>query len=120
MLEKWDTQLIERERRRKLNLLCKTRWVEGYEAFELSLELFEKLVCWMEESKDSKELTVNQEQILNRYSALYLFPFHRSPYDILGYTKGLSIKLLGRYLEIVKAYKAPDYSIKKSRVREMK
>ena len=53
--EKWVTQLYEGERRQKLKSLCKTRWVERHEAFEVFVDLFVPLVCCLEEMKDSME-----------------------------------------------------------------
>ena len=54
-LEKWITQLCEGERRHKLKSLCKTRWVERHEAFEVFVDLLLPLVCCLEDIKDSRE-----------------------------------------------------------------
>lgn len=48
---------------------------------------------------------MNKEPMLNHFPQS--FPFIATlliTKDILGYTKGLSIKLQGRYVDIVKAY----------------
>ena len=51
-LEKWiaDT-LPDNEKRKKLKSVCKTRWVERHEAFEVFLDLFIPVVCCLEDIK---------------------------------------------------------------------
>ena len=55
LFEKWVAQLCEGEKHQKLKSLCKTRWVERHEAFEVFIDLFVPLVCCLEEMKDSVE-----------------------------------------------------------------
>jgi len=45
-LERWITDVLpDTEKRRKLKSVCKTRWVERHEAFEVFLDLFIPVVC---------------------------------------------------------------------------
>lgn len=90
-LEKWIGEVLEGERRTKLKSLCKTRWVEQHEAFEVFVDLFVPLVCCFEDIKDSGEW--NRE---TRADAQSLFlAFTRFPFiialvitkDVLAYTK---------------------------------
>ena len=111
-LEKWVTQMLEGEQRRKIKSVCKTRWVERHEAFEVFLDLFQPLVCCFEELKDSTEYnreTRNDAQSF--FLSLSRFPFIFSlvvTKEVLGYTKALSIKLQGRYVDVVRAFKDVD------------
>ena len=97
--EKWVTELYEGERRQKLKSLCKTRWVERHEAFEVFTDLFISLVCSLEEMKDSMEF--NHESHADAKSfflSLCHFPFIATltaVTEVLGYTKALSVKLQG-------------------------
>ena len=78
----------------------------------------------MEEIKDSMEF--NRESRADAKSfflTLSRFPFIATlmiTKGILGYTKGLSIKLQGRYVDIVKAYNEVEFTKLSSRVREKK
>ena len=38
--ERWIAELLPEEKRRKMKEMCKTRWVERHEAFEVFLDLF--------------------------------------------------------------------------------
>ena len=44
-LERWIHQTLEGEHHHKLKLMCKTRWVEQHEDFEVFVDLFELLIC---------------------------------------------------------------------------
>ena len=108
-LERWINETSEGERRTKLKSICKTRWVERHKAFEVFIDLFEPLVCCFEDIKDS-EGKWNRETRADAQSlflALSRFPFIISlviTKDVLAYTKALSIKLQGRYVDVVSAY----------------
>ena len=52
-LENKISVLLQGERRTKLKSICKTRWVERHEAFEVFVDLFEPLVCCFEDIKNS-------------------------------------------------------------------
>lgn len=107
-LERWIHETLEGEHRRKLKLMCKTRWVERHEAFEVFVDLFKPLVYCLEDIKDSSEW--NRDSRSDAQSlllALTRFPFIVAlviAKDVLAYTKALSVKLQGRYVDIVRAY----------------
>ena len=44
--------MIDGERRKKIKSVCKTRWVERHEAFEVFLDLYQPLVCSLEDFID--------------------------------------------------------------------
>lgn len=106
--ERWIEQKLEGERRSKLKSICKTRWVERHEAFEVFIDLFEPLICCLEDIKDSTDW--NRESRSDAQSlllALTHFPFIVAlviAKDVLAYTKALRVKLQGRYVDIVRAY----------------
>ena len=110
-LEKWVEQVLEGERRRKIKSVCKTRWVERHQAFEVFLDLYQPLVYCLEEIKDSTESEWNSETRKDAQSfflALTRFPFLISlvvTKEVHGYTKALSVKLQGRYVDVVRAYR---------------
>ena len=47
--------MLEGEQQRKIKSVCKTRWVERHEAFEVFVDLFQPLVCCLEDIKDSTD-----------------------------------------------------------------
>ena len=106
--ERWIEQKQEGERRFKLKSICKTRWVERHEAFEVFIDLLEPLICCLEDIKDSTDW--NRESRSDAQSlllALTHFPFIVAlviAKDVLAYTKALSIKLQGRFVDVVSAY----------------
>ena len=108
-LESWINETSEGEQRTKLKSICKTRWVERHEAFEVFIDLFEPLVYCFEHIKDSggewnRETRADAQSL---FLALSRFPFIISlviTKDVLAYTKALSIKLQGRYVDVVSAY----------------
>ena len=105
-----EEQVLEGERRRKIKSVCKTRWVERHQAFEVFLDLYQPLVCCLEEMKDSTSEWNNdtRKDAHSFFLALTRFPFLISlvvTKEVLGYTKALSVKLQGRYVDVVRAYK---------------
>ena len=40
MFGRMDSEVLEGEKRRKMKSVCKTRWVERHEAFEVFLDLY--------------------------------------------------------------------------------
>ena len=110
-LEKWITEVLpDSEKRRKLKSVCKTRWVERHEAFEVFFDLFLPLVCCLEEIKDANCNEWNQDtrtDAQSHFLALTRFPFIFAltvTKEVLGYTKALSVKLQARYVDVVKAF----------------
>ena len=53
--ERWIEQKLEGERRSKFKSICRTRWVERHEAFDVFIDLFEPLICCLEDIKDSTD-----------------------------------------------------------------
>ena len=107
-LEKSIGAVLDGEHRKRIKSLCKTRWVERHQAFEVFADLLQPLIFCLEEIKDSVEW--NRETRADAQSfflALTRFPFIFTlilTKDVLAYTKALSVKLQGRYVDIVKAY----------------
>ena len=53
-LEKWiHGTLLEEGKRKKLKKMCRTRWVERHEAFEIFSDLFLPVVCSLEDISHS-------------------------------------------------------------------
>ena len=111
--EKWVHQLLEGEQRKKLKSICKTRWVERHEAFEVFLDLYRPLVYCLEDIRDSNEWNHDSRtDAQSFFLALSRFPFIFAlvvTKEVLAYTKGLSIKLQGRYVDIVKAHREIEF-----------
>ena len=107
VFEKWVTELYEGEKRQKLKSLCKTRWVERHEAFEVFVDLFVPLVCCLEQIKDSRDFNRDSRaDAQSFFLSLCHFPFIAIlviATELLGYTKALSVKLQGRYVDVVRA-----------------
>ena len=65
------------------------------------VELFESLVCCIEEIKDlmefSRESRADAESFFHTLSHFHFIATLMTTKEILGYTKGLTIKLQGRY-----------------------
>jgi len=78
-LERRITDILpDTEKRRKLKSVCKTRWVERHEAFEVFLDLFIPVVCCLEAMKNASCDDWNQEtrrDTLSHFMALTRFPF---------------------------------------------
>lgn len=74
------------------------------------IDLFEPLVCCFEDIKNSAPADWNRETRSDAqalFLALTRFPFIISlviTKDVLVYTKALSVKLQGHYIDIVNAY----------------
>ena len=98
------------EQRKKLKALCRTRWVQRHEAFEVFCDLFTPTFCCFESIVHSAASDWNRETHSDAQSfllAMSQFPFivalvltHR----VLAYTKGLSVQLQGRYCDVVRAH----------------
>ncbi len=116
-LEEWIDNVLPDENRKKLKELCRTRWVERHEAFEVFLDLFLPTFSCLEAiahstSNWNRETRTDAQSLL---LALSQFPFMVSlvlSQKILAYTKGLSVKLQGRYVDVVRAYQDIE-SVKK-------
>lgn len=91
--------------------MCRTRWVERHEAFEMFSDLFLPVVCCLEKISMSSHTEWNNETRSDSQSlllALSQFSFIIAltvTQNILAYTKGLSVKLQGRYVDIARAHR---------------
>ena len=87
--------------------MCRTRWVERHKAFELFSGLFMPIISCLEAISQSTSLEWNRDSRSDAQFfllALSQFPFivglHITQ-AVLGYTKGLSIKLQGNYVMLL-------------------
>ena len=83
--------------------------MERHEAFEVFIDLFLPLVCCLEEMKDSVEFNHSSrsdaQSFLFSLCCFLLIVTLAIVTEVLQYTKALSIKLQGRYIDIVHAYR---------------
>ena len=114
-LEKWITDTLPtEEKRRKLKELCKTRWIERYDSYEVFIDLFVPIACCLEDIANLSNAEWNGETrsealsfllALSQFSLIFtLMMVH----TILASTRGLSIKLQARYMDIVCAHSDMD------------
>ena len=108
-IDELHAQNSEASKRKKLKDLCKTRWVERHDAFEAFAELYVATVSCLEGIVESSS-TWNRETVADAQShlrALTEFKFLVAliiTKNVLAYTKGLSVKLQGRYQDIIRAH----------------
>ena len=120
-LEKWIDSVLPEERRRKLKEMCRTRWIERHEAFEVFIDLFLPTVSCLEDIVHAPPSKWNRETRSDAQShllALSQFSFILTlvmTQKLLGYTKGLSVKLQGRYSDVVRAHS--DIEVVKSTLK---
>ena len=104
-------------KRKKLKELCQTRWVERHDAFEAFSELFESTVQCLEEIVEpSSRQSWNRADASSHLRALTDFKFIITlitSKNLLAYIKGLSVKLRGRWQDIVNAYSNIETVLKK-------
>ena len=60
-LEKWISQICSEEKRKCLIEMCRTRWVERLEAFDIFSDLFLPIVSCLEEMVNSTQSDWNRE-----------------------------------------------------------
>ena len=116
-LEEWIDNVLPDANHKKLKELWQTRWVEQHVAFEVFLDLFLPTFSCLEAIAHStsdwnRETRTDAQSLL---LALSQFPFMVAlvlSQKILAYTKGLSVKLQGRYVDVVRAYQDIE-SVKK-------
>ena len=120
-LEVWIDDLFPEEKRKKVKEMCRTRWVERHEAFEVFSDLFLPIVCCLEKISLSSNSEWNSDTRSDSHSfllALSQFSFIMTltaTQNVLAYTKGLSVKLQGQYVDIARAHhenNSSEYSIK--------
>ena len=110
-LEAWMDDLFPEEKRKKVKEMCRTRWVERHEAFEVFSDLFLPIVCCLEKiSLSSNTEWNNDSRSDSQFLLLALSQFSfivtlTATQNVLAYTKGLSVKLQGRYVDIARAHR---------------
>ena len=91
--------------------MCRTRWVERHEAFEVFADLFLPTVSCLEAIAGSISSQWNRTTRSDAHSlllAMSQFSFCLAlvaTQNVLAYTKGLSVKLQGRYVDVACAYR---------------
>ena len=66
-LDKWITDTLPtEEKRRKLKELCKTRWVERYDSYEVFIDLFVPIACCLEEIANSSNAIGHARTMMGR------------------------------------------------------
>ena len=110
-LEKWIDELFaQHEKRKKVKDMCRTRWIERHEAFEVFIDLFMPITCCLEEIANSSPADWNGETRSDAQSlffTIFRFSFVVAlvlTEKVLSYVKGLSVKLQGRYVDVVRAH----------------
>ena len=107
-METWIDNVVPEEKRKMLKELCPTRWVERHEAFKVFSDLFLTTFSCLEAIAYSPSTDWNRETHSDAQSlllAMSQFSFIVVSQKVLCYTKGLSIKLQGRYIYVVRAHK---------------
>ncbi len=122
-LESWIHEtLLEEEKRKKLKQMCRTRWIERHEAFEVFIDLFLPIVCSLEDiscgSGWNRESRSDAQSLLLALSQFQFIVTLKVTQSVLAYTRALSVKLQGRYSDIVRAYREVDNV--KSTVRDLR
>ncbi len=107
-LETWihDT-LLDEEKRKKLKQMCRTRWIERREAFEVFIDLFLPIICSLEGishgSGWNRESQSDARSLLLALSQFQFIVTLKVTQSVLAYTRALSVKQ-GRYSDIARAY----------------
>ena len=111
-LEKWIAAVLPGEKkRRKLKMLCRTRWVERHDAYEVFTDLFVVIVSCLEQIANAPPAEWNRETRSEAQSfllAVSQFSFIVTltvTQKILAFTRGLSVKLQGRYVDVCRAHR---------------
>ena len=101
--------------------MCRTRWIERHEAFEVFIDLFLPTVSCLEDivhappSKWNRETRCDAQSNLLALSQFSVIPTLVITQKLLGYTKGLSVKPQGRYSDVVRAHS--DIEVVKSTLK---
>ena len=96
-LEKWIESIYDGERRKKLKEMCRTRWIERHEAFQIFSDLFLAIVSCIESIAKSSPTEWNRETIRdarNHLVSLSQFSFIvalETTHTVLSYTIGGSV-----------------------------
>jgi len=104
--------------------MCKTRWVERHEAFEVFCDLFIAIYSCLEEIASSPVSEWNREsraEAHTQLTAISKFSFIATlliSQRVLSYTKGLSVKLQGAYVDVARAFH--DVTLVKSTLEKVR
>lgn len=97
-------------KRTKLKEMCRTRWVERQDAFEIFVQLYHFVVKCLEDISGENSASWNRDTVADARS-LYLgitdFEFVItlvSTKNVMAYSKTLTVGLQGRGIDIVRAY----------------
>ena len=99
-LEGWIDSVLPEEKRKKLKELCRTRWVERHEAFEVFSDLFLPTLCCLEAitysapSDWNRETRSDAQSFLLAMSQFSLIVALVLTQKVLAYTKGISVCIL--------------------------
>jgi len=91
--------------------LCRTRWVECHDAFEIFCDLYLPTICCFESIAGSSGSEWNRDTRLAAQSfllAMSQFSFIVTlvaTQNVLAYIKGLCIKLQGAYVDVARAHR---------------
>jgi len=102
-LEKWIEDVLAGEKRKKLKEMCRTRWVEHHDVFEVFCDLFLPIICCFESIVGSSGGEWNRD-IRSTAQSFLLAMSQFSLIVTLAYTKGLNVKLQGLYVDIAHAH----------------
>ena len=92
-------------------MLCRTRWVERHDAYEVFTDLFVVIVSCLEQIANAPPAEWNRETRSEAQSfllAVSQFSFIVTltvTQKILAFTRGLSVKLQGRYVDVCRAHR---------------
>ena len=107
-----DNVQTQASKQKRLKELCRTRWVERHNAFETFCELYVAIVSCLEERAGSNLQEWNHCSIVDAKShlrALLEFTLIITlviTKNVLSYTRGLSVKLQGKWQDIIRAYES--------------
>ena len=111
-LEKWIAAVLpSEEKQHKLKSMCRTRWVERHDAYDVFIDLFVVVVSCLEEIANAPPTDWNRDTRSEAQSfllAVSQFSFVVTlvlTQAILAYTRGLSVKLQGRYVDVSRAHR---------------
>ena len=116
--------ILQGEKRKKLKEMCRIRWIERHEAFEVFTDHFIVLVSCLEDIVSGTQSQWNSATQADSHSLLLglsQFSFCMAlvaTQNVLAFTKGLSKKLQGRYVDV--AYVHQEISTIKTAVQEVR
>ena len=91
--------------------MCQTRWVERHDAFEVFINLFLATISCLEEIGNSspsdwkRETRSDAQSFLVAMSQFSFFVSLVTTQKVLLYTRGLSVKLQGHYVDVAHSHR---------------